>query len=139
MPILSILLILTTNQKCTNMSCLLTIERQRAVWHPASVLPIHCLYVLHYSYYVLVVLACWEVFSLIFGPRYSSLVQTIQIITSQVCLHKLQAADMKILIRTQQQYLHHRELSRVGDLVDEGMIFEMLEVFIKELNVVAAK
>lgn len=39
----------------------------------------------------------------------------------------------------QWQYSDYRELPIVGDLIDEDMILEILEIFIKELNVVTAR
>ena len=38
----------------------------------------------------------------------------------------------------QRQYLHHKELPVVGDLVDEGVISGMSEAFVKELDTVVA-
>ena len=84
-------------------------------------------------------LACWGVFDHISGLKRLFLIKTIQIITSQIYLYKLQVANMEFIMPMQQQCLRYRELPVIEDLIDEGVISEISKAFMKELDVIAAR
>lgn len=87
---------------------------------------------------LLILSACWRVFGHISSLKSPFPIKTIQIPTSQIYLHKLLAADVKFLMLAQQQCLRHKKLLVTRDLIGEDMTLEMLEAFVKGLDIVAA-
>lgn len=84
-------------------------------------------------------LACYGVFGHIFGYKRLLLVKTIEIITSQVYLHKLVIADIKFLMSLQQQCLRYKELAIVGAMVNDDVSSRILRALVKDLDIVVAR
>lgn len=135
----AILLTLIIDYECTYISCLFTGWRQEVVWHPASILLTHCLYVLYCSYHVFSTLGLLNNFRPYIWPQTSFSIKIIQIIIFQVCLHKLRAADIEFLMPAWQQYLRHRKLPIAENLVSKSVTLGMLKIFVKELDIVASE
>lgn len=67
------------------------------------------------------------------------LVKIIQITISSLCLYRLQVVDIKSLILEQQKYLYHNKGLIAKAMVSKSMILEILEIFVKELNLIKAR
>lgn len=82
--------------------------------------------------------ACFRVSGHISGPKRPFLVKIIEIITFQVWLHKLRAANVESLMPAQRQYPRHKKLPITGNLVLENLTSEISKAFVKEIDAMAA-